>query len=70
MYENVLGRRHTLYVSTDLAGNHETAFRSAQECGASVFYWLDGALGYALVAEIERESLLRAAETVYHQLSP
>ena len=70
MYENGTGRRLTLYVSTDLAGNRETAFRFAHERGASVFYWLDGPLGYALVAEMEREALLHAAETVYRQLSP
>jgi anti-sigma factor RsiW len=70
MYENTLGRRLTLYVSTDLAGNQETAFRFAEERGASVFYWIDGHLGYALVAEMDRGPLLQAAETVYRQVNP
>lgn len=70
MYENAAGRRLTLYVSTDLGGNRETAFRFAQERGASVFYWIDGPLGYALVAEMDRGPLLEAAERVYRQLSP
>jgi anti-sigma factor RsiW len=69
MYENASGRRLTLYVSTDLAGNHETAFRFAQERGANVFYWVDGLLGYALVADMDRGPLLQAAETVYRQIS-
>jgi anti-sigma factor RsiW len=70
MYENTLGRRLTLYVSTDLGGNQETAFRFAQERGASVFYWIDGPLGYALVADMDRGPLLQAAQQVYRQLSP
>jgi anti-sigma factor RsiW len=70
MYENTLGRRLTLYVSTDLDGNRETAFRFAQERGASVFYWIDGPLGYALVADMDRGPLLQVAETVYRQISP
>ena len=70
MYENAAGRRMTLYVSTDLGANQETAFRFAQERGASVFYWIDGPLGYALVAEMDRGALLQAAEQVYRQLSP
>jgi anti-sigma factor RsiW len=70
MYENTAGRRLTLYVSTDLGGNRETAFRFAQERGASVFYWIDGPLGYALVADMNREPLLQAAQQVYRQLSP
>ena len=70
MYENTVGRRLTLYVSTDLDGNRETAFRFAQERGASVFYWIDGPLGYALVADMDRGPLLQVAERVYGQLSP
>lgn len=70
MYENTLGRRLTLYVSTDLDGNRETAFRFAQERGASVFYWIDGPLGYALVADMNREPLLQVAQQVYRQFTP
>jgi anti-sigma factor RsiW len=46
------------------------AVRFAEERGASVFYGIDGALGYALVAEMDRGPLLQAAETVYRQVSP
>jgi len=70
MYENTLGRRLTLYVSSDLDGNRETAFRFAQERGASVFYWIDGPLGYALVADMDRGPLLQVAQQAYRQLSP
>jgi anti-sigma factor RsiW len=70
MYENAPGRRLTLYVSTDLDDNRETAFRFAREHGASVFYWIDGPLGYALVADMDRGPLLQVAERVYGELNP
>lgn len=70
MYEDARGQRLTLYVSTDVAGNQETAFRYAREDGVSVFYWVDGPLGYALSAETPREQLLAVAETVYRDLNP
>ncbi|MBI3993101.1 MAG: anti-sigma factor, partial [Candidatus Lambdaproteobacteria bacterium] len=33
-----------------------------------VFYWLDGALDYALAGELERERLLDVATTIYKEL--
>ncbi|MGE5242110.1 MAG: anti-sigma factor family protein [Bacteroidota bacterium] len=69
MYEDARGQRLTLYVSTDVTGNQETAFRYAREDGVSVFYWVDGPLGYALSAEAPREQLLAVAETVYRDLN-
>lgn len=66
MYQDKTGLRLTLYVRQDTA-NAETAFRFAQEGGVSVFYWLDGPLGYALSGELPRERLLLVAEAVYRQ---
>jgi anti-sigma factor RsiW len=70
MYQDAHGQRLTLYVSTDVSGNHETAFRYAREDGVSVFYWVDGPLGYALSANTPREQLLTIAESVYRDLNP
>ena len=36
----------------------------------SVFYWVDGHLGYTLSGELERAALLRIADVVYRQLNP
>ena len=69
MYEDARGQRLTLYVSTDVTANQETAFRYARKDGVSVFYWVDGPLGYALSAETPREQLLTVAETVYRDLN-
>jgi anti-sigma factor RsiW len=66
MYQDGSGLRLTLYVRQD-AANRETAFRFAREGGVSVFYWLDGPLGYALSGELPRERLLAVAEAVYRQ---
>lgn len=70
MYQNAKGKRITLYVSRRQAGSHDTAFRFSQEDRISVFYWIDGTLGYALSAEIPREQLLDVATAVYRQLEP
>ncbi len=69
MYQDAQRQRLTLYVSTDVPGNRETAFRYSREGGVSVFYWVDGPLGYALSGELDRERLLGVAEVVYRDLN-
>lgn len=70
MYQDIKGQRLTLYVRAGGDTRAQTAFRFAQENGVSVFYWLDGRLGYALSGETGREELLRVADAVYRQLNP
>ena len=71
MYQTAQGRRITLYVRTEAAENHETAFRFAAEGNVKVFYWIDHKLGYALSsADLSREDLLAVADAVYRQLNP
>jgi len=69
MYQDAKGHRITLYVSVRDAGPRDTAFRFSQEDKISVFYWIDGKLGYALSAEMDRASLLAIATVVYRQLN-
>ena len=69
MYETMAGERLTLYVRTS-SGGRETAFRFVEDDGISAFYWLDGPLGYALIAANPRDALLPVARTVYEQLNP
>lgn len=69
MYENLGGDRLTLYVRANPGGS-DTAFRFAREGDVAAFYWLDGPLGYALIARTERERLLRLARGVYSQMNP
>lgn len=70
MYQDGRGQRLTLYVRTDATDNRETAFRYALEGKVSVFYWLDGSLGYALSGELAKDELLQVANLVYRQLNP
>lgn len=70
MYQDIKGQRLTLYVRTSSDARAPTAFRFARENGVSVFYWIDGRLGYALSGETGREELLRVADVVYRQLNP
>ena len=69
MYENTQGKRLTLYVSHVDKKVSETAFRYNKKDGVSVFYWIDGSLGYALTGEIAKQQLLDAANEVYHALN-
>ena len=68
MYEDGQGQRLTLYVARERADRQETAFRYTQEKELSVFYWIDGQLGYALSANLPKQELGKIAEAVYAQL--
>ncbi|APA67177.1 anti-sigma factor family protein [Janthinobacterium sp. 1_2014MBL_MicDiv] len=68
MYEDGGGKRLTLYVAKERAGRQETAFRYTQEKELSVFYWIDGQLGYALSAGLPKQELGKIANAVYAQL--
>ena len=70
MYQSAKGQRLTLYVSRRDAEPRDTAFRFSQEDKIAVFYWIDGKLGYALSAEMDRASLLDVATVVYRELNP
>jgi anti-sigma factor RsiW len=70
MYQDAKGQRITLYVSRRDGEPRDTAFRFSQEERVSVFYWIDGNLGYALSAEMDRAGLLSVANSVYKQLNP
>lgn len=68
MYHDGAGQRLTLYVSTENSGKRDTAFRFAQEGPVNVFYWIDGAFGYALSAGIPKDELAKVATEVHAQL--
>ena len=67
MYQDATGQRLSLMVSTEIADNHDTAFRFSKEDGVNVFYWIDGKFGYALSAGISKGDLARIATAVYDQ---
>jgi len=69
MYQDATGQRLTLYVSTEIPANQDTAFRFSQEGPVNVFYWIDGKFGYALSAGMDKGTLARVASTVYDQIN-
>ena len=48
--------------------NAEAAFRLAQHGAVNVFYWVDGAFGYSLSADVDRSVLPSVSTEVYWQL--
>ena len=69
LYDNAQGKRLSLLVRREPSGS-DTAFRFARQGATSVFYWIDGPLGYALAGEIGREELSSVALGVYRQMNP
>ena len=68
MYEDNTGRRLTLYVrSSD--EEVDTSFRFVKDDGATAFYWIDNKFAYAMVAPMDRSTLLPIANKVYQILS-
>lgn len=71
MYQSKQGTRVTLYVRTEAPDHRETAFRYVREGNVRVFYWIDRSFGYALSsADVDKETLLKVANTAYAQLNP
>ena len=78
MYHDPAGAKLTLYVSREIggidpaskgAGSQDTAFRFAREGSVNVFYWVDGAFGYAISAGADKAELARVSGEVYQQLA-
>lgn len=68
MYENSSGNRLTLYVRTNIEHDDQAAFRFAKVDNMSIFYWINGPLGYALTGEIDKQELLNIATAIYKLL--
>lgn len=68
MFENPAGQRITLFAARNLA-SRETAFHFTRVDGVKAFYWLDEDIGYAIIGEVDRETLLRISHKVYDQLN-
>jgi anti-sigma factor RsiW len=67
MYQAKSGERVTVYIRHN-ESRETTAFRFEQAGGLSAFYWLDGPLSYAIVADLPRDKLQPICDAVYAQL--
>ena len=71
MYENDTGQRLTIYVrASEANAPSETAFRFVHHEGVSLFYWMDQALAYAVIGQVDRERLLQVARAAYQTVNP
>ncbi len=70
MYEDIGGRRVTLYLRRGAWDNTLTAFRYSRNDNVGVFYWIDGELGYALSGELDKAELLKLAVIIHPQINP
>ena len=60
--QNAGGERITLYVRRVVWKNQQTAFQYQEAEGVSVFYWIDGPMGYALSGNLGKNRLIAIAE--------
>ncbi len=67
MYEDRGGRRATVYMAVNET-SRETAFLYGQQGSIRSFHWIDGKVGYALSAEIDRGELTTLARAVHERL--
>lgn len=67
MYEDDRGGRLTLFV-VPRPGAGETALRFAEDGASRGAWWIDGAIGCAVIGEIDRETLRAIANAAYDQL--
>lgn len=69
MYEATDGQRISLYIRNDAWSNQSPTFKYVQQNNVSMFYWIDGTMGYALAGEIDKSGLLTLAGAVHASLS-
>ena len=67
MYRNAAGKRLTIYLSRDPIGTQSV--RYSDQDRVHVVFWSDGALAFAVSAELEREELARIASLIERESS-
>lgn len=66
MYQDTAGQRLTVLLGKN-PENGETSFRFESAGALETFYWIDGAIGYAVTGEVSRAKLQEIAEECYRQ---
>jgi len=70
MYGAAGGQRLTLYVTREVPGQDDTAFKFGKDGPVNVFYWVEDHFGYAISAGADRALLMKVSQEVYRQLKP
>ncbi len=68
LYKGQDGNRISLYVGAS-SKQHETAFTFMQRDDVSQFYWQNAGFAYSLIGYLERDALLRLAESISNGLT-
>lgn len=63
MFENDSGDRLTFYVA--VTNSSDTAFKFAEKNNTKVFSWNDESMGFAVVGNVQKKFLLKAASVIY-----
>ncbi len=66
MYQDDAGERITVLIGRN-DDNRTTSFRYMSEGAVETFYWIDGAIGYAVTGEVSRARLQAIADDCYRQ---
>ncbi|MBE7425064.1 MAG: anti-sigma factor [Burkholderiaceae bacterium] len=67
MYQDTMGMRVTVYLRKAGEPDAPAAFRFERQGDLSLFYWVEGRCGYALVGALPRERLLALAQAIARQ---
>ena len=68
MYGAAGGQRLTLYVTREVPGQDNTAFKFGKDGPVNVFYWVEDHFGYAISAGADRVEMMKVSQEVYRQL--
>lgn len=69
MYENAQGQRVTLFTRKREQSEAASSFRYASRDNINGFYWIDGELSFALLADIPKQRVSELAHYVYEDLN-
>ena len=70
MYEDGQGQRLTVYVRRIAGEQRFTDFQYREQGDLHVFYWIDKAMGYAVVGEQSAARLIAVANAVHNSVKP
>ena len=68
MYGAAGGQRLTLYVTREVPGQANAAFKFGKDGPVNLFYWVEDHVGYAISAGADRAELMKVSQEVHRQL--
>jgi len=69
MYENKKANRVSLYIRHHQWDQESVLFKYVRKDDVSMFYWIDGEIGYALSGDIDKAELLSLSHVIHESLT-